>query len=135
MGEVCLFCRILKGEIPSTRVGETEHTLSLLDAFPVSPGHTLILTKQHHETLAEVPPEVLADLGREAGRVSKLLVSAFGYQGYNLLQNNGMAAGQTIPHVHWHLFGRNEGDQALAFCSGPKQDSNYFAETARKMKP
>lgn len=116
-------------------MGETEHTLSLLDAVPVSPGHTLILTKTHYETLGDVPPEALADLGREAGRVSKILVSAFGYRAYNLLQNNGTAAGQTIPHVHWHLFGRREGDQALAFHSGPKQEPNYFAETARKMKP
>jgi histidine triad (HIT) family protein len=135
MGEACLFCRILKGEIPSTQVGETEHTVSLLDAFPVSPGHTLILTKTHYETLDEVPPDVLADLGREAGRLSKILVSAFGYTAYNLLQNNGTAAGQTIPHAHWHLFGRKEGDHALVFHSGPKQEPTYFAETARKMKP
>lgn len=135
MSAGCLFCRLLKGELPATRIGETPRTVAILDAFPVSPGHALILTREHFETMDQVPMETLKELGLEAGRLSDVLVKTMGYAGTNLLANSGAVAGQTVGHVHWHVFGRRPGDGILSFHSGPKADPSYFAETARKMKP
>ncbi|MBN8218483.1 MAG: HIT family protein [Spirochaetes bacterium] len=133
MGADCIFCRIVRGEIPSHRVGETARTLSVLDAFPAAVGHLLILSKDHHERLHEVPEETLAELGREAGRLSRALVEKLGAGAYNLIQNNGRDAGQQIGHVHFHLVPRSPGDGLLPFTSGARRDDAYYNELQKKL--
>ena len=135
MSDPCLFCRIVRGEIPSVRVGETARTLSILDAYPVTEGHLLILTKTHHEQLHEVPAETLHELALEAGRLSRALVEKLSVCSYNLVQNNGKASGQLVPHAHWHLIPRHEGDGLIKAMPGKKREPGYYAETAKKLSP
>jgi histidine triad (HIT) family protein len=135
MSADCLFCKIVRGEIPAHRVGETARTLSILDAFPAAEGHLLVLTKEHHEFLHQVPDETLAELGRETGRLSRALVEKLGTGAYNVVQNNGRDAGQVIGHVHFHLVPRRTGDGLLAFGSGARRDETYYETLKKKLNP
>ncbi len=98
-----LFERIAAGEIPSHRIYEDEHVYAFLDINPLSRGHTLVIPKKRYLTLGEVPEAVAAALGRALPRIARAVVAATGATAYNVLQNNGVSAGQAIPHVHFHI--------------------------------
>jgi len=95
----CLFCKIIKGEVPSYKVLETDKVLAFLDIFPVSEGHTQIIPKYHAKTIGELPDEYL----QEIGPTLKKVALATGVEQYNILQNNGKLAFQHIDHVHFHV--------------------------------
>jgi histidine triad (HIT) family protein len=106
----CIFCSIVDGEIPSHTVYEDDTVLAFLDANPLARGHTLVIPKAHHSQLQELPDgdatglhEVLHDL---VGTVEE----AVDAEGSNVGLNNGPASGQEIPHVHYHIVPRFEGD-------------------------
>ncbi len=109
----CIFCRILLGEIPSARVYEDAHAVAFLDINPLAPGHTLVVTRNHHARVWDVPEAELAGLMSAVGRVSRAVVSAAHAEGLNILANNGPVAGQVVPHVHFHLIPRRTGDGIL----------------------
>lgn len=90
----CIFCRIVKGDAPAYKVYEDEDTLAFLDIAPLTPGHTLIIPKKHYHYLHDMPPEDMARLGARIPKVVQAVVSAMGVKDYNILQNNGVAAGQ-----------------------------------------
>ncbi|MCL4197758.1 MAG: HIT family protein [Phycisphaerales bacterium] len=98
-----LFERIAAGEIPSYRVFEDEHVFAFLDINPLSRGHTLVIPRRRCERLEDLPGEVAAALGRALPRIAAAVIGATGAPAYNVLQNNGRAAGQAIPHVHFHI--------------------------------
>jgi histidine triad (HIT) family protein len=106
----CVFCKIVVGEIPVTQVYEDDYVLAFLDIGPVSEGHTLVIPKQHFEKLHDCPAEVLCQVGSRLGKVAKAVSAAMGSDGYNVLCNNGRAAGQLVDHVHFHMIPRNTGD-------------------------
>ncbi|KAI9066000.1 HIT-like protein [Trametes sanguinea] len=95
----CIFCKIIKGEIPSFKLIETDKVFSFLDIGPLSKGHALIIPKYHAEKLHEVPDEYFADVLPAA----KKIALALGAENYNLLQNNGRIAHQEVDHVHFHV--------------------------------
>ncbi|KZS89497.1 HIT-like protein [Sistotremastrum niveocremeum HHB9708] len=95
----CIFCKIIKGEIPSLKLIETDLSFSFLDIGPLSKGHALVIPKYHAEKLHELPDEYLA----EAMPIAKKLALAIGAPDYNILQNNGKNAHQVVPHVHFHV--------------------------------
>ncbi|CDO72234.1 hypothetical protein BN946_scf184970.g86 [Trametes cinnabarina] len=95
----CIFCKIIKGEIPSFKLIETDKVFSFLDIGPLSKGHALIIPKYHAEKLHEVPDEYFADVLPAA----KKIALALGVENYNLLQNNGRIAHQEVDHVHFHV--------------------------------
>ncbi|KAF8594122.1 HIT-like protein [Ceratobasidium sp. AG-I] len=95
----CLFCKIIKGEIPSMKLLETSLSYSFLDIGPLSKGHCLVIPKYHGEKLHDIPDEYLAD----ALPIAKKLAIATGATDYNILQNNGKIAHQVVPHVHFHV--------------------------------
>lgn len=101
-----LFERIAAGEIPSYRVFEDEHVFAFLDINPLSRGHTLVIPRRRCERLEDLPGEVAAALGRALPRIAAAVIGATGAPAYNVLQNNGRAAGQAIPHVHFHIIPR-----------------------------
>src|SRR5437867_557134 len=103
----CIFCKIIAGEIPATKVLETPVAVGFLDISPVAPGHTLLITKDHFPTLADTPPEVVGGLAAELPRLARAVLAATGGSGINLVQNNGRAAGQVVDHVHFHLIPRS----------------------------
>lgn len=106
----CVFCKIIRGDIPSHKVYENGEVFAFLDIQPANPGHTLVVTKKHYPSLAETPDEELAQLFiavKKAGRAAAAAVSA---AGFNIMINNGAVAGQVIPHVHVHAVPRFEDD-------------------------
>lgn len=106
----CLFCRIIKGEIPSTKVFESDLLLAFLDINPVNKGHVLIIPKEHAETVFDLRPELAEPILKAIQRIGKAIMKATGAEGMNVLQNNYKASGQAVGHVHWHLIPRHFGD-------------------------
>jgi len=106
----CIFCRIVAGEIPCHKVYEDDHVLAFLDIGPVSNGHTLVVPKVHCESLDTCATAVLGRVMDVLGRIAKAILAATNAQGYNILCNNGRAAGQLVDHVHFHIIPRNSGD-------------------------
>ncbi|GLB38568.1 putative HIT domain containing protein [Lyophyllum shimeji] len=95
----CIFCRILKGEIPSFKLIETDLSLSFLDVGPLAKGHTLIVPKHHAEKLHDLPDAYLEDVLP----IAKKIALAQGFENYNVLQNNGRIAHQVVGHAHFHV--------------------------------
>lgn len=110
MNENCVFCKILNGEIPSTKLYEDEEFAIILDVGPATFGHALLLPKQHYANVFEMPQELLAKAVCLAKEWGEKLVKALDADGLNLVQNNGLAAGQTVFHYHLHLIPRYEND-------------------------
>jgi histidine triad (HIT) family protein len=106
----CVFCKILRGEVPCQRIYQDEHLLAFLDIQPLAPGHTVVIPRHHAEFLDELPQEWAAAIGRTLGRLGRTLMNVTGAAGYNVLQNNGAVAQQAVPHVHFHLIPRRAGD-------------------------
>ncbi len=106
----CLFCKMVAGQIPITKIYEDEFVLAFLDIGPISDGHTLVIPKQHFEKLHDCPPELLGRVGSQLGKIAGAVTAAMNSDGYNVLCNNGRAAGQLIEHLHFHIIPRNTGD-------------------------
>ena len=111
--ENCIFCKIVRGEIPSAKVLENEKVLAFLDINPVSKGHTLVIPKIHYSTFPEMPLDMLAALGEALQQIGSAVKSQLDFAGFNILLNNDRAAGQLIDHSHFHLIPRNVGDGVM----------------------
>ena len=108
----CIFCKIANGEIPSATLYEDEDFRVILDLGPATKGHALILPKNHIANLFEIPEDMDAKAFILAKKIAKKMKDVFGCDGVNIVQNNGVAAGQTVFHFHIHLIPRYEGDHA-----------------------
>lgn len=117
--EDCLFCKIANGEIPSKTIYEDEMFRVILDLAPASKGHALILPKSHADNLFELPEETAAAAMKLAKKLASKMKDVLCADGFNLLQNNGESAGQTIFHFHMHLIPRyKEEEQCISFIAG-----------------
>ena len=114
----CIFCAIAEGEIPSFKIYEDELVLAYLDINPFAKGHTLVIPKVHSSGLLDTPDETLAAIIARVKKVAAHLKTALPCDGFNILQNNGEAAGQTVMHVHFHIVPRY-GDEPLTFENHP----------------
>jgi histidine triad (HIT) family protein len=110
MSSECIFCGIVDGEIPSHTVYEDEETVAFLDANPLSPGHTLVIPREHHERLNDVPSETASALYETLHRVVPAVEASVDAPATTVAFNNGPVAGQEVPHVHGHVVPRFEGD-------------------------
>jgi histidine triad (HIT) family protein len=106
----CLFCKMVAGQIPVAKIYEDEDVLSFLDIGPISDGHTLVIPKQHFEKLHNCPPELLGRIASRLGKIAGAVTAAMNTDSYNVLCNNGRAAGQLIEHLHFHIIARKTGD-------------------------
>ncbi|MBO5751700.1 MAG: HIT family protein [Kiritimatiellae bacterium] len=106
----CIFCAIAAGKIPSFKVYEDDQVLAYLDINPFSKGHTLVIPKVHSAGLLDTSDEILSMLVQRVKKVAAHLKSKLGCDGFNILQNNGEAAGQTVGHIHFHIVPRWAGD-------------------------
>jgi histidine triad (HIT) family protein len=106
----CIFCKIIKGEIPCAKVYEDDKALSFLDIGPINPGHALVVPKVHYATLFDAPDEVLQACISVSRKVARAVFKSVGADGLNVLQNNYRAAGQLVDHIHFHLIPRRKGD-------------------------
>jgi len=102
----CIFCAIAAGEIPSFKVYEDDLVLAYLDINPFSQGHTLVIPKTHSECLLDTDEATLAAVVARVKKVAAHLKFALPCDGFNILQNNGEAAGQTVKHLHFHIVPR-----------------------------
>ena len=106
----CVFCKIVAGDIPAARVFEDDHTLAFLDIGPLSKGHVLLIPKSHAATLDQMSADDVAGLTRHLPRIGRAVRQLVGAEGFNVLQNNGRCAGQSVDHVHFHVIPRNADD-------------------------
>ena len=106
----CIFCKIAAGEIPSATLYEDDDFRVILDIEPASKGHALILPKEHYANLYELDDELAAKAMVLAKKMITKLTDILGCDGYNVVQNNGTVAGQTVFHFHMHLIPRYQGD-------------------------
>ena len=106
----CIFCGIVAGEIPSCRVYEDESALAFMDIGPIRPGHVLLIPKVHYERVTDLPEALAGHLGGLLPRLARAVVAAAGADGFNLHQTNGACSGQVVPHVHFHVIPRHDGD-------------------------
>lgn len=109
--ENCIFCKIANGEIPSATLYEDDDFRIILDLGPASRGHALLLPKEHYENLYMLPDELAAKALPVAKKMITKLTEVLGCDGYNVVQNNGETAGQTVFHFHMHLIPRYKEDQ------------------------
>ena len=111
--DTCIFCKILKGEIPSFVIYEDELFKVILDRFPAAKGHMLILPKNHCKDIFELPEAEAEALYPLAKKLAMGIKDRFGADGVNIVQNNGLAAGQSVDHFHLHLIPRYIGDGVI----------------------
>ena len=106
----CIFCKIANGEIPSATIYEDEDFRVILDIFPASKGHALIIPKKHFANLYDISEEQIQKVAVLAKRLGIKMKEVLGFDGLNLVQNNDEAAGQTVFHFHFHLIPRYDND-------------------------
>jgi histidine triad (HIT) family protein len=106
----CIFCKIIKGDIPSTKIIETDTVFAFLDARPLHAGHTLVIPKEHHESIIDIPTNILQDVIAVAQKVARAIKLSLPADGVNVSQNNGKAAGQVVYHLHFHVIPRYAND-------------------------
>ena len=102
----CIFCKIISGELPADILYENEKVIAFFDISPINIGHTLVIPKEHHESISTVPAEIQMNILNVAGRIGKAMVRGCDYDGYNLHLSNGQCAGQAVPHTHMHIVPR-----------------------------
>ena len=108
--EDCIFCKIVKGEIPCSKVYEDENIFAFLDIAPVHKGHTLVIPKKHFETILDVPEQELKELILAVKKVAIAVEKGVDADGFVVTMSNKKAAGQVVPHAHFHIIPRFEDD-------------------------
>lgn len=132
----CLFCQIARGERPAHTVYEGEGVVAFLDIYPCTPGHTLVIPREHSATLNEMSPEDAGRLLQAAALVATKVQGAMGAAGFNLGVNNGKAAGQEVFHVHVHIIPRYAGDGGGSMKSVARMGGKESLEQiAAKLRP
>lgn len=106
----CIFCKIVKGEIESKKVRESDNFIVIRDANPKVEGHSLVIPKEHFERLEEMPSSLYEEFMLDAKDAAVELINEVGAEDFNLIMNNGKQAGQVINHVHLHILPRKNGD-------------------------
>ena len=126
----CLFCRVVRGELPSYVVLEDELSVAFLDVRPAARGHTLVVPRAHVEHLWDADPDSAAAVMRTAHGAAALLRDRLAPDGLTLRQNTGEASGQQVPHLHLHLVPRWHGDGTIGWPWPPPQDVDLAAVLA-----
>ena len=130
----CIFCKIVKGEIPSTRIYEDDVCIATLDINPAAMGHTLIIPKEHHNDIADSTDEaLLGHLFKVASIVGKRQKERLSADGFNVLQNNGTAAGQSVMHLHIHVIPRYDNDGVIGLWKPLEPSMEEIAAMGEKL--
>ena len=128
MDSECIFCKIIAGELPSTKVYEDDDILAFMDIGPVIKGHTLVIPKKHYDPIMETPVEIIAKMMNVVQGIARAQVNGLKAEGVNIIQNNGRVAGQLVPHVHFHVIPRFEKDGHQWNWAAKEYDSNEEME-------
>ncbi len=114
----CVFCKVISGELPGSVVMVDEFSIAFLDIEPLSEGHVLLIPKDHHPNLSDIPAQELGSLAAQIPRLGRALLDITGAEGFNVLCNQGRVSGQAVMHAHFHLIPRKSGD-GLGFRWNP----------------
>lgn len=135
MSADCIFCKIVRGEIPATKLYEDDHVLAFMDIGPIIKGHALVIPKQHYDPITAAPAEALAKAIAVVQRIARAQFEGMKADGVNVHQTNGRAAGQVVPHVHFHVIPRFANDGHSWNWRAKKYDSmdemQQYAERIR----
>jgi len=132
--EDCIFCKIVAEKIHGEKLYETPNILAFLDIAPANYGHTLIIPKRHYETLFDIPDETLKEIATELKHIGKAVIDATGAEGVNIVMNNKKAAGQIVPHAHFHIIPRYVSDGHKFFGNNKKYPDGEMTKVAQKIK-
>lgn len=130
----CIFCKIANGGIPSATVYEDEDFRVILDMGPASRGHALILPKEHYRDICETDENVAARILPLAAKVGKAMKTGLGASGFNVVQNNGSSAGQTVFHLHVHVIPRYDGGPAMVSWTPGAAEQEELQQTAEVLR-
>jgi histidine triad (HIT) family protein len=125
---------MVAGQVPVTKLYEDEAVLSFLDIGPLSDGHTLVIPKQHFERLHDCPVELLGQVSLCLGKIAGAVSNAMNSDGYNILCNNGRAAGQLVEHLHFHVIPRTTGDGVFDRWPAYKYQEGKIEKIADKIR-
>jgi len=129
--ETCIFCKIVKGEIPCAKIYEDDKVISFLDIAPTGKGHALVVPKEHYETLIDLPEGF--PLLSVIKKVAKAQSAALGSEGFNVVINNQKVAGQVVPHAHVHIIPRQANDGVHFEMRHKKYAEEEIADVAEKI--
>lgn len=130
----CIFCKIVKGEIPSDKIYEDDNFFAFLDVTPNNPGHTLIIPKKHYENLYELPDETLSEIAPLIKKLAVAVKYGANADGINIIMNNDSAAGQIVPHAHFHIIPRFADDGLRHWPGKSYASKEETAKIAEKIK-
>src|SRR3954468_1910231 len=129
----CLFCKIVAGDVPATKVREDERTVAFMDINPATRGHLLVVPREHATDVLEIAPDDLAAVAATGQKMARLVKERLGADGVNLLNSCGSAAWQTVFHFHLHVIPRYDDDPLrLPWVPGPG-DPDEIAAAARQL--
>ena len=129
----CIFCKIVKGEIPSKKVYEDKDVIAFLDINPANPGHTLVVPKKHAEDITKSNEEDLSKAIHVVKKMTALMKEKLNAIGVNVMQSNGQAAGQIIGHIHFHVIPRYENDMVVISYKRLQLSDSDFEAVRKKL--
>jgi histidine triad (HIT) family protein len=130
----CIFCRIAQKQAPASLVYEDEKVFAFLDIRPLNEGHTLVIPKEHYESIFDIPQELIAYLHGITKRVALAVKKAAKADGISIIQQNGKAANQDIFHLHVHVIPRYEGQKLPRFSEISEADREKLSQAAAKIR-
>jgi len=133
MKDDCIFCRIIAGEARAAVIAETNEVMAIMDAYPATRGHTLILPRGHYETIHQLPIELLSACAEFSQKIAQAIAATIHPDGIALHQYNGAAAGQTVLHYHQHIIPRWHGQRSQGHGSTPA-DFDELEELAAEIR-
>lgn len=133
MSSMCIFCKILRGDLPVTIVYEDEFSLAFMDLYPMRPGHVLVIPKEHHVSIQQLSPEMRSHLFELGAAVAKAQVnSELKCKAHNFFINDGPDANQHVPHVHLHVLPRSGEDFHKALFSFVSRYNSFFGVAKKR---
>lgn len=130
----CIFCKIIQGEIPTTKLYDDEDLVVIMDAYPSSVGHCLIIPKKHCDDIFDMDKIVATKIFPLASKMAKSIKKSLKCDGINILQNSGEAAGQTVSHFHVHIIPRYKNDNVTIKWDNKKIEQTLRLQTAKDIK-
>ena len=131
---LCIFCKIVRKQAPASVIYEDESVMALLDIRPLNLGHTLVIPKEHYETIYEIPDELIAHIHKIVKRTALAVKKATEADGITVIQQNERAAGQEIFHLHVHVVPRYKGQKLLRFEEIQEANREKLNQAAEKIK-
>ena len=130
----CIFCRIAQKQVPASSVYEDEKVMAFLDIRPLNEGHTLVIPKAHYENVFDAPRELNAYIHGVTKQIAIAVKKAMNADGISIIQQNGKAANQDVPHLHVHVIPRYKGQKMPSFSETSEANREQLSQTATKIR-